>query len=133
MWGQPPTSRGNPTSPRGTPPRASGSARSRPVPDADLPGVLPMSRAVRTLPRPRLMVLALAATATISSAVPLVSADLRPDYRPAAYAIRGATVVASPAQTLADGIVVVRDGVIEAVGAAGRVTIPFDAEVIDGK
>ena len=90
-----------------------------------------MSCAVRTLPRPRL--LALAVTAIASTAVPLVSADLRPDYRPAAYAIRGATIVAGPATTHADGTVVVRDGVIEAVGPSARVAVPFDAEVIEGK
>ena len=90
-----------------------------------------MSRTVRTLPRPRL--LALSVTAIASTAATLVSADLRQDYRPAAYAIRGATIVAGPANTVADGTVVVRDGVIEAVGPSAGVAVPFDAEVIEGK
>ena len=90
-----------------------------------------MSRTVRTLPRPRL--LALSVTAIASTAATLVSADLRQDYRPAAYAIRGATIVAGPENTVADGTVVVREGVIEAVGPSAKVAVPFDAEVIEGK
>ena len=90
-----------------------------------------MSRAVRTLPRPRL--LALSATAIAATAATLVSADLRQDYRPAAYAIRGAMIVAGPEKTVADGTVVVREGVIEAVGPSAGVAVPFDAEVIEGK
>src|ERR687889_1912105 len=133
-WGRRPGTDGVgiPTSPRGTPPRASGSGRSRPVLDAGIMGVSLMSmwRAVRTLPRPRL--LALSVTAIASTAATLVSADLRQDYRPAAYAIRGATIVAGPATTVTDGTVVVRDGVIEAVGPSAKVAVPFDAEVIEG-
>ncbi len=90
-----------------------------------------MTRAARTLPRPRL--LALAVTAIALAAATLVSADLRPDYRLTAYAIRGATIVAGPATTHADGTVVVRDGVIEAVGPSARVAVPYDAEVIEGR
>ena len=61
--------------------------------------------------------------------------DGRPGYRPAAYAITGAKVVAWPGQggTIDVGTVVVRAGVIEAVGAVDKVAVPFDAEVIDGK
>jgi imidazolonepropionase-like amidohydrolase len=66
-------------------------------------------------------------------ALPLRSADLRPDYRPSAYAIRGARIVASADTTFDPGTVVVRDGVIKAVGKTSEVEIPFDAEVIDGK
>ena len=46
-------------------------------------------------------------------------------------AIQGATVVVSPGNSLEDATVVFRNGVIEAVGK--RVTVPYDAEVIDGK
>lgn len=60
-------------------------------------------------------------------------ADRRLDYRPAAYAIQNATIVASPKSTISNGTVIVREGVIEAVGPADTITIPHDAEVIDGK
>ncbi len=52
---------------------------------------------------------------------------------PAAYAIRGAKVVASPGKVIEPGTVVIRRGVIEAVGADKDVAVPFDAETIDGK
>lgn len=46
-------------------------------------------------------------------------------------AIQGATVVVSPGNTIEDATVVFRNGVIEAVGK--RATVPYDAEIIDGK
>ena len=52
---------------------------------------------------------------------------------PAAYAITGAKVVAAPGKVFDPGTVVVRQGVIEAVGLAKDVTVPYDAETIDGK
>ena len=72
-----------------------------------------------------------AAALTVAIAPALPSADLRPDYRPAAYAIRGATVVPVEGLPIKDGTIVVRDGVIEAVGPAAEVDIPYDAEVIE--
>ena len=42
-------------------------------------------------------------------------------------------VVAAPGRTIEGGTVVVRDGVIEAVGPDGEVEVPYDAETIDGK
>ena len=56
-----------------------------------------------------------------------------PGYRPAAYAIKGAKVVAKPGSTIEKGTVIVRHGVIEAVGPADEVTIPPDAEIIEGE
>jgi len=47
-----------------------------------------------------------------------------------AYALTGARVLAAPGKTIDSGVVVVRGGVIEAVGPAGT-PIPADAEVID--
>lgn len=47
-----------------------------------------------------------------------------------AYAIRGATIVTVTGATIAKGNVVVRNGLIEAVGA--EAAIPADAKVIDG-
>ncbi len=52
---------------------------------------------------------------------------------PVAYAITGAKVVAAPGKVFDPGTVVVRQGVIEAVGLAKDVTVPYDAETIDGK
>lgn len=51
--------------------------------------------------------------------------------RPRVYAIREARIVIAPGKELASGTVVVRDGTIEAVGAAA--TVPPDAEIIEGK
>jgi len=90
--------------------------------------------ALPRLVRPKPAAVALAAAITVAlAALPLRSADFRLDYQPAAYAIRGADVVVSPGRTIAGGTVVVRKGVIEAVGPADAVKIPYDAETIDGK
>ena len=88
---------------------------------------------VRPLTRRRRVALMLATALAVSSAVPLLSADLRPDYQPVAYAIKGAKVVAVSGDPIEIGTVIVRDGVIAAVGQADRIEIPYDAEVIDGK
>ncbi len=59
----------------------------------------------------------------------------RPPARlqPVAYAIKGAKVVPVSGEPIEVGTVVVRDGVIVAVGPADRVEVPYDAEVIEGK
>ena len=80
--------------------------------------------------------LAVAASTAIGltlAALPLRSADLRPDYQPPAYAIKGARVVADEKTTYDPGTVVIRRGVIEAVGPADKVEIPYDAETVEGK
>ena len=81
----------------------------------------------------RPLAIVLASALSVSLAIPLFSADLRLDYQPAAYAIKGAKVVPVAGDPIESGTVVVRDGVIAAVGPVDRVEIPFDAEVIDGK
>ncbi len=54
-------------------------------------------------------------------------------YRlPQVYAIKGARVVTGAGDPIAQGSIVVRDGVIQAVGAESETPIPADAEVIDG-
>src|SRR5215212_10083574 len=83
--------------------------------------------------RGRLSGLVLSAAATIATPALLFSADLRPGYRPAAYAIQGARIVAAADTVLEAGTVVVRDGRIVSVGASDKVEVPFDAETIDGK
>ncbi len=52
---------------------------------------------------------------------------------PAAYAIRGARVIAAPGKVIEPGTVVVRRGAIEAVGPDKDVAVPYDAETIEGK
>src|SRR6516225_2109791 len=52
---------------------------------------------------------------------------------PAAYAIQGAKVIAAPGKVFDPGTIVVRRGVIEAVGPAKEIAIPYDAESIEGR
>ena len=52
---------------------------------------------------------------------------------PLAYAIKDAKIIAAPGTVHDPGTIVVRRGLIEAVGPAKDVVVPFDAEVIDGK
>lgn len=59
--------------------------------------------------------------------------DRRPDFVPPAQAVTGARVVIAPGRVFESGTVVIRGGVIEAVGPSDQVKPPFDAEVIDGK
>jgi hypothetical protein len=47
------------------------------------------------------------------------------------FALTGARVLAAPGRTFDPGVVVVRGGVIEAVGPAGKVAVPADARVFD--
>ncbi len=74
---------------------------------------------------------------SLAAAWPTVFADdqssLGSGLYPAAYAITGAKVVTAPGKTIDPGTVVVRRGMIEAVGPTQSVTVPYDAETIDGK
>jgi imidazolonepropionase-like amidohydrolase len=49
------------------------------------------------------------------------------------YALTGARVIVAPGRVIETGVVVVRGGVIEAVGPQGRTAIPADARVFDLK
>ena len=88
---------------------------------------------MRTTRRRPIALLAVAAITAFSPALFSADNDLRPDYRPAAYAVANARIVASPGNTIDPGTVVVRNGMIESVGKSGEVAVPADAEVIDGK
>jgi imidazolonepropionase-like amidohydrolase len=66
---------------------------------------------------------------TIAAAVAAFGLAARADA-PHIYAIRGARVVTAAGAPIANGTVVIRNGVIEAVGADAAV--PADARVIDG-
>ncbi|HMF12747.1 MAG TPA: amidohydrolase, partial [Gemmataceae bacterium] len=61
----------------------------------------------------------------------LISTSSAADLRPRVFAIRDARVVTEPGKVLPKGTVVIRDGLIEAVGP--DVTAPADALIIDGK
>ncbi|CAM2010450.1 amidohydrolase family protein [Acanthopleuribacter pedis] len=52
---------------------------------------------------------------------------------PTAYAVTGVTVQADPKTVIENAVILVRDGVIEAVGPAATITLPADALVIDKK
>lgn len=52
-------------------------------------------------------------------------------FRPSVYAIEHVTAVLGPESSVPNATIVVRDGIIEAVGPAAEVTIPLDAERVD--
>ncbi len=62
---------------------------------------------------------------------PVLAAEAQPGFRPATYAIVGATVFVEPGNTIESGTVVLRDGAIVAVGEDGEVSIPLDAQRIE--
>jgi imidazolonepropionase-like amidohydrolase len=75
------------------------------------------------------------ATATLAAALPLLALMALPGAARAAkvdvYALVGARVVPVSGPVIENGTVILRDGVIEAVGS--KVAVPPDARVIDGK
>ncbi|HQR67810.1 MAG TPA: amidohydrolase, partial [Thermoanaerobaculia bacterium] len=50
---------------------------------------------------------------------------------PDVFALVGAKVVTAPGKAIEKGTIVVRDGVVTAVGPAGAVAVPADATEID--
>lgn len=74
-------------------------------------------------------VLALVAvsTATLFGSLPALAQG--PVHTPRVHALVGARIVQAPGRVIEDGTVVIRDGVIEAVGPKAKVTIPPDARV----
>jgi len=79
--------------------------------------------------RARAVSLALAALAAGVAPGPPAGAGAQPPEPPRIHALTGATVVASPGRILPGATVIVRDGLIEAVGI--DVTTPSDATEID--
>ncbi len=61
------------------------------------------------------------------------SVDWRPDYRPPALAIKDARIQVKPGQTIENGTIIVRRGIVESVGAADKAKIPADALIVEGK
>lgn len=83
--------------------------------------------------RGRFVTIALLGLAACLTASPAPTfADIPPDYAPVAYAIKGAKIIAGRGVRIENGTIVIRRGVIEALGPVDHVTIPFDAETIDG-
>src|SRR5260221_13911726 len=80
-----------------------------------------------TRPAPRRgIAIALLAIAVAALAVSPARAE-----RPRIYAITGAHVIVAPGKSIENGTVVMRDGLIEAVGS--DLKPPADAVVVDGK
>ncbi len=50
-----------------------------------------------------------------------------------AYAIVGCRIVSVSGSSVEDGVIVIRNGLIEAVGVRAKVPIPEDVEIVDGK
>src|SRR5688572_10649548 len=73
-----------------------------------------------------------AGLAGLLSVLLLGASDVRSGDR-LSFALTGARVVAAPGRTFDPGVVIVRGGVVEAVGGEGRVSIPADARVYDLK
>lgn len=63
-------------------------------------------------------------------ALPAPGAD-SPGRDRAAYALTGGRVIAAPGRVFDPGVVVIRGGVLEAVGPAGSTRVPADASVVD--
>ncbi|MGB9863150.1 MAG: amidohydrolase family protein [Candidatus Saccharicenans sp.] len=60
----------------------------------------------------------------------IMAGGTRADVKPT-YALTNCRIVVSPGQTIEKGHIIVRDGLIEAVGPAEKISIPPDAELID--
>src|SRR4051812_39775132 len=96
-------------------------------------------RSSRTLPRPMNSPFPLGRCFAFFAALPLAAFSAAPtatapieglrDATPRVHALVGARIVVSPTQTIAKGTVVLRDGVIEAVGA--DLPTPPDARIWD--
>ena len=72
------------------------------------------------------------AFAALLSLLALGSSDVRSGDR-LSFALTGARVVAAPGRIFDPGVVVVRGGIVEAVGAEGKVPIPADARMFDAR
>lgn len=59
--------------------------------------------------------------------------DRRPGFQPHVFALKHVKAVVEPGNTITDATLVIRDGVIEAVGPADEVDVPVDAEQIAGE
>jgi predicted RNA-binding protein with PUA-like domain/imidazolonepropionase-like amidohydrolase len=84
-------------------------------------------------PRARIALAAVVASlAVLLSLAAFGATEVRSGDR-LSFALTGARVIAAPGRIFDRGVVVVRGGVVEAVGAEGKVPIPADARVFDLK
>ena len=75
----------------------------------------------------------LLAALTYLIAVPSArAAERRPGFQPSVYALENVSATIGRENTIANATIVLRNGVIEAIGPATDVGVPFDAERIDG-
>lgn len=83
-------------------------------------------------PRSGLIMLAALGLLGLTAATNAAEQPPHPGARPErVHALTHARIVVEPGTTIADGTVVLRDGIIRAVGPAGQVAIPPDARVWD--
>ncbi|MEX0718509.1 MAG: amidohydrolase family protein [Planctomycetaceae bacterium] len=61
------------------------------------------------------------------------AADRIVGFTPRVFAVTGARIVVRPGETIDEGTLVIRDGVIVAVGKAGEVEVPADAQSVDAQ
>ena len=82
------------------------------------------------------VVLGVLLVVSVPAAWPIVAADDQSSLGAGVYpgyAITGAKIVTAPGKSIDAGTIVIRHGIIEAVGPAKDVEVPYDAETIDGK
>ncbi|MEP6765884.1 MAG: hypothetical protein ABJB66_16335, partial [Gemmatimonadaceae bacterium] len=87
-------------------------------------------RSDQTRPAPQLASLALVASIILPIVSPLHAQLVSPRSIPTTYAITNAKIVPVAGPTIAKGTIVIRNGLISAVGAT--VVVPGDARIIDG-
>jgi imidazolonepropionase-like amidohydrolase len=88
----------------------------------------------RPIFRPFRLLLGAALAAALGAAFPSPAQILPPGFRPkpvGVHALVGGTVVTKPGETLENATIIIRDGLIEAVGE--NISVPADARVWDSK
>jgi imidazolonepropionase-like amidohydrolase len=88
----------------------------------------------RPLFRPFRLLLGVALATALCAAFPSPAQILPPGFRPkpvGVHALVGGKVVVQPGQTLENGTIIIRDGLIESVGE--NISVPADARVWDSK
>jgi len=89
-----------------------------------------MRRSLSSLRGRAALALGAASLAALLSLAAFGATDVRSGDR-LSFALTGARVIAAPGRVFDRGVVVVRGGVVEAVGPQGKVSIPADARVFD--
>ncbi len=87
-----------------------------------------ISIVARPSPRFSPAVIVVLAALALAAAAPAPAADVGPTY-----AIRGCRIVPVAGPAIEKGVIVIRDGLIESLGPAGKIRIPDDAEIIEAE